>query len=70
MKKIAAITSHETPKFLDKITPRKTQCGKTSSSVWGFYYAAENIETSYKTNLLMIAASCDILQDTFSSGLS
>jgi hypothetical protein len=35
---------------LGKITPGKTQCGKTSSSVCGFYYAAENIEISYRAD--------------------
>jgi hypothetical protein len=51
MKKIIEITSHERhQKFLGKITPGKTQCGKTSSFVYGFYYAAENIEISYKKN--------------------
>jgi hypothetical protein len=35
---------------LGKITLGKTQCGKTSSSVCGFYYATENIEISYRAD--------------------
>jgi hypothetical protein len=35
---------------LGKITPGKTQCGKTNPSICGFYYAAENIEISYRAD--------------------